>query len=462
MGADGFTGTSGSTPAVAGVAALILGTRPELGYRDVQQVLALSARHVDLEDPDRRTNAAGRVVSHHVGLGVPDAGLAVVLARHWVRRPALREVRIQAPVPVAIPDDSFRLTVEGGGVPTNLRSIRCLPSMGMYPEGGIPPMSLTYVGRGNTNLPASVAGGMVLVASGINTDAGKVQRAAQAGARAAVIFGSVAGQPLEIMGGTRFSPLPAISMRWEDGDALARWLPGRANVTARLVVNPAVLRFVVQEDIQCEQVGVRLRTTHPRRGDLHITLVSPGGTRSVMQTVNSDTAAGPWDWTYWTTQSWMEAGRGEWRLEMTDVRESGVGSVVRAELVVRGVTVVDQDRDGLDDGWERRWFGGLGRRGTDDANGDGLDLMREQMLGVSPVTVPGLMGTTVQWVDGVAVRVTVPTREGVRYRLEYSGELDGVRTVFGEEAGRVPELEMMLPLEGRSERWFFVTPQEGL
>ncbi len=461
LGVDGFTGTSGSTPVVAGVTALILGARPELGYRDVQQVLALSARHWDWADPDVRTNAAGRVVSHNVGLGVPDAGLAVVLAKHWVRRPTLREVRVLAPVPVVIPDDSFRLLVEGAGVPVNLRNIRCLPSMGMYPEGGTAPASLTYVGRGNTNLPATVSGGMVLVASGVNTDAGKVQRAAQAGARAAVIFGSAAGQPLEILGGTRFSPLPAISMRWEDGDALARWLPGKANVTARIVVNPAVLRFTVNEDIQCEQVGVRLRTTHPRRGDLHITLVSPGGTRSVMQTVNSDTVAGPWDWTYWTTQSWMEAGRGEWRLEVTDVRESQAGSVTRAELMVRGVAVVDQDRDGLDDGWERRWFGGLGRRGNDDVNGDGLDLVREQMLGISPVAIPGVLGSTVQWVDGVAVRVTVPTQEGVRYRLEHSNELDGIRTLFGEESGRVPELEMMLPLEGRAQRWFFVTPLGG-
>ncbi len=461
LGVDGFTGTSGATPLVAGVAALVLGARPELGYRDVQQVLAFSARHWDWEDPDVRTNAAGRVVSHNVGLGVPDAGLAVVLAKHWVRRPALREVRVLAPVPVVIPDDSFRLTVEGNQVPVNLRNIRCMPSMGIYPEGGTASAGLTYVGRGNTNLPSTVSGGMVLVASGVNTDAGKVQRAALAGARSVVIFGSVAGQPLEILGGTRFSPLPAVSMRWEDGDALARWLPGKANVTARLTVNPAVLRFTVNEDIQCEQVGVRLRTSHPRRGDLHVTLVSPGGTRSVMQTVNSDTVAGPWDWTYWTVQSWMEAGRGEWRLEITDVREGQAGSVLRAELMVRGAAVVDQDRDGLDDGWERRWFGGLGRGGNEDANGDGLDLMREQMLGVSPEAVPGVLGSTVQWVDGEAVRVTVPAREGVVYRLEYSDAIEGPRTLYGEEAGRVPEMEMMLPLEGRTQRWFFVTPLEG-
>ena len=37
------TGTSFAAPAVAGVVALMLEANPELGYRDIQQILAMSA-----------------------------------------------------------------------------------------------------------------------------------------------------------------------------------------------------------------------------------------------------------------------------------------------------------------------------------------------------------------------------------------------------------------------------------
>ena len=41
-----FGGTSAAAPAVSGVVALMLEANPELGWRDVQEILALSARHV--------------------------------------------------------------------------------------------------------------------------------------------------------------------------------------------------------------------------------------------------------------------------------------------------------------------------------------------------------------------------------------------------------------------------------
>ena len=46
-GLVGFSGTSAAAPQVAGVAALMLSVNTSLGYRDVQQILLLSARHFD-------------------------------------------------------------------------------------------------------------------------------------------------------------------------------------------------------------------------------------------------------------------------------------------------------------------------------------------------------------------------------------------------------------------------------
>lgn len=81
-----FNGTSAATPIVSGVVALMLEANPNLGYRDVQEILALSARPIDAASPDWTTNRAntwnggGFRVSHDYGFGLVDATAAVRLA----------------------------------------------------------------------------------------------------------------------------------------------------------------------------------------------------------------------------------------------------------------------------------------------------------------------------------------------------------------------------------------------
>lgn len=90
--ATGFNGTSAATPMVSGVVALILDANPDLGYRDVQEILAYSSRHVDTSDPGWRENGAadwnggGLHVSHDFGFGLVDAHAAVRLAENWTRQ----------------------------------------------------------------------------------------------------------------------------------------------------------------------------------------------------------------------------------------------------------------------------------------------------------------------------------------------------------------------------------------
>ena len=82
-------GTSFATPIISGVVALMLEANPELGYRDVQQILALSARKVNDNNTDLVYNAAtnwnggGMHVSHDYGFGDVDARAAVRLAETW-------------------------------------------------------------------------------------------------------------------------------------------------------------------------------------------------------------------------------------------------------------------------------------------------------------------------------------------------------------------------------------------
>ncbi|WGL95810.1 S8 family serine peptidase [Arsenophonus nasoniae] len=83
-------GTSFATPIVSGIVALMLEANPNLGYRDVQQILALSARKINDPTTEWRDNKAhhwnggGMHTSHDYGFGAVDARAAVRLAESWM------------------------------------------------------------------------------------------------------------------------------------------------------------------------------------------------------------------------------------------------------------------------------------------------------------------------------------------------------------------------------------------
>ncbi|MFY1027393.1 S8 family serine peptidase [Actinobacillus seminis] len=82
-------GTSFSAPVVSGIVALMLEANPYLGYRDVQEILALTATTKGITDSQWQRNGAknwngtGMHVSHDYGYGVVDAQAAVRLAQDW-------------------------------------------------------------------------------------------------------------------------------------------------------------------------------------------------------------------------------------------------------------------------------------------------------------------------------------------------------------------------------------------
>lgn len=78
-----FGGTSSAAPVVSGVVALMLEANPNLGWRDVQAILAETARKNDPTDNSWKTNGAGFDFSEKFGFGVVDAMAAVQLAENW-------------------------------------------------------------------------------------------------------------------------------------------------------------------------------------------------------------------------------------------------------------------------------------------------------------------------------------------------------------------------------------------
>jgi Ca2+-binding RTX toxin-like protein len=83
------SGTSFAAPIVSGVVAMMLEANPHLGYRDVQDILALSSHKIDAGAASWAMNGAanwnggGNLVSHDFGFGLIDAHAAVRLAESW-------------------------------------------------------------------------------------------------------------------------------------------------------------------------------------------------------------------------------------------------------------------------------------------------------------------------------------------------------------------------------------------
>ncbi|KAJ3108544.1 pheromone processing endoprotease [Phlyctochytrium planicorne] len=71
------SGTSAAAPIASGIIALMLSARPELRWRDIQQIIVDAAQPTDPSDHDWVVNGAGKSVSHKYGFGRLDADLLV-------------------------------------------------------------------------------------------------------------------------------------------------------------------------------------------------------------------------------------------------------------------------------------------------------------------------------------------------------------------------------------------------
>jgi subtilisin-like proprotein convertase family protein len=102
-----FGGTSSASPLAAGVIALVLQANPNLGWRDVKEILMRSARRVQPTDSDWQTNYAGLAHNHKFGGGLINAEAAVRLATNWANLGPMTNVTLlQTNLNLSIPDNN--------------------------------------------------------------------------------------------------------------------------------------------------------------------------------------------------------------------------------------------------------------------------------------------------------------------------------------------------------------------
>jgi kexin len=104
LGNDSCTTKHGGTSA-AGIFALVLQTRPDLTWRDLQYLVIETAQPIATLDPSWHRNSAGRAFSQKFGFGKIDASLLVEAAKKWrlVRPPVLAPLPrrdLLEPIPV--------------------------------------------------------------------------------------------------------------------------------------------------------------------------------------------------------------------------------------------------------------------------------------------------------------------------------------------------------------------------
>jgi subtilisin family serine protease/subtilisin-like proprotein convertase family protein len=442
LGDAAFSGTSAAAPVVSGIAALALGVNPNLGWRDMALLLSLAARQRDLADPDLSTNGAGFAVSHNTGFGVPDAGVAVRLAKVWSNRPpSVKWVGTNATAQ-PIPDDGLGVSALSGDGTTVLATYPASGSDGLQPDVPTPWAPWNDSAAGSvTNAPR---GGALLVDRGTGMFSSVIKPALAAHSGLAVIIDNLPGDQRETPGGLDYAPVTAVTLGAQSGAALRSLLSTHTNVTLSAHLGGVQRTFHPNLAMVVESVRVTVAWIHPRFADLRVTLRSPGGMTSVLSRAGGSTNAAPDSWTFSSVRSMGEGSLGDWVVQVSDEAPGAVGTLSSVALELTGCPIMDTDADGLDDRWEMAYFGTLAYGPADDPDQDGWNNAAEQLIGTNPAKNDAPLVTGIQPQAAGWLRLAWPGRTGPAYNLESAPAADGPWTPLGQTAGKFPEMGQII------------------
>jgi subtilisin family serine protease len=153
-----FGGTSSATPAVSGVIALMLQRNPNLGWRDVQEILMRSAVKIDSNDSgwisrngtDHATgNATTFKFNDKYGAGLVDAAAAVSLSGNWTKNlgPQLSLSTSNNTIQALAANSTVNRTLTVNGSITRAEHVTLQLTVTDIPKGNL---TITLTSPGNT------------------------------------------------------------------------------------------------------------------------------------------------------------------------------------------------------------------------------------------------------------------------------------------------------------------------
>jgi len=161
-----FGGTSSATPTVSGIISLILEANPNLGWRDVQEVLMRSAKKVNPSDTDWKVPVAPDNINHNhkFGGGLIDASAAVSISGNWTNLGTqLKRTSPQTGLSVAIPN------VNTTGI---TREFLIAPTDNLRVEHVTITVNINHTARGNLKITLTSPSGTVSRLAEVHADSG--------------------------------------------------------------------------------------------------------------------------------------------------------------------------------------------------------------------------------------------------------------------------------------------------
>jgi subtilisin family serine protease len=138
-----FNGTSSSCPAVSGAIAVMLEKNPNLGWRDVHEILIRTAVKFNPDESGWLTNAAGLHFNNDYGAGLIDVTAAVNLAETWTNVGPHTSVKsTKTGIAVPIPDDNS----------TGAEVLFSLPGSNIITEHATVRLSIDHTARGHLEI----------------------------------------------------------------------------------------------------------------------------------------------------------------------------------------------------------------------------------------------------------------------------------------------------------------------
>ena len=157
-------GTSSATPTVSGIIALILEANPNLGWRDVQEIIMRSAKKVDSTDADWKTPIAPDNINHNhkYGAGLIDATAGVSMAVNWVN--------LSAQLKRSIPQKGLNIAIPNKNTTGITREFVITPQDNLRVEHVTVTVNINHSARGNLKITLTSPNGTVSRLAEVHSD----------------------------------------------------------------------------------------------------------------------------------------------------------------------------------------------------------------------------------------------------------------------------------------------------